>query len=319
MKKILGIMAVAAMMLIACDKDPNGGKSPSGSNYKNPTLDAPENNPDNYFTLTTDQVDPQTGIVNPSNEPDKILGVTIPRGGTGVMDFENAKAKSFEFAVDPPTKLNIASGIRIRIKGLGKIKQFVLKFSPTKAAGQKATMEVTVGDQVVMVSCTIVDGSALSAYLQDVCRNWEIEETILKVSGEGINKSLAGGVKFTGCNLSEISGTLVRDYGVKINTLGTEYDVKKIMIDPSGKFGIIFQGKDPYYGDYSLKGTTFSYNFKYVDEDNPIIAGSASGKLTATNGYGRLEVNCDDMKDSSGKKYKVNVVFKMTSEKGLSF
>jgi hypothetical protein len=85
------------------------------------------------------------------------------------------------------------------------------------------------------------------------------------------------------------------------------------MIDPSGKFAIFFQGMDPYYGDYTLKGDSFSYSFTFYDEDNPVIAGSARGRLSIAKGYGRMELN-SDLKDNKGSAYSVNVILKLKPE-----
>ena len=315
MKKILGFMAVAALMIVGCGKDPNG----SGSNYKNPLLSAPYNQKD-HFHFIVDDADPQTGMQNPDGQQDKIKGVTFPPGSSGVAEFETAGPKPFDFSVEEPSKaakLTIVSGTVFTVKkGLNVIKKFIISLGkPLKSGGEGegATLTVFVGDKAVTLLGTIVAEPEYTPYRQDVCRNWTIEETIVAVRGEDIPADLGVGKKFQKCDLSEISNYLV-EKGVKIKALGQDYNVNKIMIDPSGKFGIFFQGKDPYYGDYTLKGTEFEYKFTYFEEDNPILAGTAKGKLTATNGYGRLQVK-SDMKDNSGKAYSVDLIFKLKSDK----
>lgn len=315
MKKVLGILAVAALALVACTKDPTGG-----TDYTKPTLPAPPN-ADYHFTFIANSSDAQSGMKNPDGQTDKIKTITAPPGSTGVVVFEKAGAKDFEFSVVDPTRA-LKAGVEFWTKRISPIRQITVKsiFIP-KSSGQEATLEVLVGDASVILTGLIVEEEPYTPYRQDVCRNWLVEETIIKVTGESIDKKLGAGVRFDGCNLSAISQTLVTDYNVKINTLGSEYDIRKIMIDPSGKFGIIFQGKEPYYGDYTLKGTSFSYNFTFYeddDENNPILAGAATGKLTATNGYGRLEIK-SDLKDNSGKKYSVDVILKMKSDKANEY
>ena len=314
MKKILGIFAVAAMMLVACDKDSEGGKS-SDYNYSKPKLSAPAN-PNNNFTFVVDQAQSETGLKNPDGADDCLLTIAFPPGSSGVAEFENGGAKELQFSVEEPTKADtkkIKSGTVFRVKNWKNgITSFMVSIGDLKSSEEKTALIAEVNGNEILLQGTILPEPAYTPFRQDVCRNWEIEETIISVKGDEIPADLGVGRKFTGCKLDEISKQLV-DKGVKINTLGSEYNVSKIMISPSGKFAIFFSGKDPYYGDYTLKGTDFSYNFKIFEEDNPILAGSARGKLSVSNGYGRLEVNAD-LKDNSGKSYSINIIFKMKPE-----
>ena len=313
MKKILGIMAVAAMMFIACDKESNGGKS-SDYNYKTPKMSAPSN-PDNHFTFEVNQAQSQNGMKNPEGADDCLLTVTFPPGTSGVANFQNAGAKEIEFSVEDPSKANakVKSGTVFYVRNWSNsVTKFTIQTLGLKSAGQEATLVATVNGTDISLSGTIVDEPDYTPFRQDVCRNWTIKETIISVKGEEIPAEVGVGKKFDGCNLYAITDYLVKA-GVKIKTLGQEYTVTKIMIDPSGKFGLFFSGKDPYYGDYTLKGTDFKYEFKIYDEDNPILAGTATGKLSIANSYGRLEVN-SDLKDNSGKNYSTNIIFKMESE-----
>lgn len=314
MKKILGIFAVAAMMFVACDKDSKGGKS-SDSDYSKPKLSAPAN-PNNNFTFQVNQAEPQTGMKNPDGADDCLLEIAFPPGSSGVANFENAGAREIQFSVEEPTRAGLnklKSGTVFHVTNWKKgISSFTINIGDLKSSGEEVTLTATINGSNILLKGTLLPEQEYTPFRQDVCRNWEIEETIVSVKGDEIPADLGVGRKFPGCKLDEISEHLV-DKGVKIETLGSEYNVSKIMISPSGKFAIFFSGKDPYYGDYTLKGTDFSYNFKIFEEDNPILAGTARGKLSVSNGFGRLEVN-SDLKDNSGKSYSINVIFKMKPE-----
>ncbi len=301
MKKVIGILAVAMMALAACNKDQTGSTS----------IPAPTN-PDNHFHFIADPSAPQNGMKNQAGEDDKLMTLTISPGRSGVIQYEKAGTKGFDFEVTRPTRaVSVQTGVKFAIKGLGPVKQVAVRDITTRSIVE-ATLEVTVGSQVVMITGTIVEEPPYTGLRQDLCRNWEIEETILAVKGDGISAELGVGKKFTGCKLEEISEYMV-EKGVKVETLGSDYNVAKIMIDPSGKFAIFFQGMDPYYGDYTLKGDSFSYSFTIYDEDNPVIAGSARGRLSIAKGYGRMELN-SDLKDNKGSAYSVNVILKLKPE-----
>ena len=316
MKKFLGFLAVAALMIVACDKDPNGGKS-SDYNYKNPKLSAPVN-PINHFTFEVSSTEPQDqeGLKNPDGADDCLLSVTFPPGTSGVANFQNAGAKEIQFKMEDPTSKassKVKSGTVFVVKNWkNSITKFTIQTLGLKSSGEKANLVATVDGKDIYLDGVIVAEPEYTPFRQDVCRNWTIEETIVAVRGEDIPADLGVGKKFEKCDLNEISSYLV-EKGVKIKTLGKDYNVNKIMIDPSGKFGIFFQGKDPYYGDYTLKGTEFEYKFTCYEKDNPILAGTAKGKLTTTNGFGRLQVK-SDMKDNTGKAYSVDLIFKLKSE-----
>ena len=257
-----------------------------------------------HFSFSVNSSSSQDGMINPNGEVDKVQEITIPAGRTGVVVFAHSGPKALDVN-DVSHALTVGT-----------------VFSPTSVFSklevmsinnQNITLKVSVNGKTVTLPGVILPEPTYTPFRQDVCRNWEIEETFITV--KEISTAAGYSQRFTGCKLDVISTDLV-DKGVKIKTLSSEYNVSKIMISPSGKFAIFFSGKDPYYGDYTLKGTDFTYKFNYYekDEDNPLIAGEASGKLWVANGYGRLEVN-SDLKDNSGKSYSINIIFKMTTEK----
>ena len=96
MKKILSILAFAAVVCVACTKGDNNGGTPTGSDYTTPQLPAPSNQ-SNHFTLTVDNTKSQPGMTNPSGNSDKVKGITVPPGTSGVVEFENDGPQSFNF------------------------------------------------------------------------------------------------------------------------------------------------------------------------------------------------------------------------------
>lgn len=304
MKKIIGILAVAATMFIACDKEQKQGGNPADYNYDTPKLPAPQNQ-ENHFGMTVNQAQAQDGMHNPDGVLAKVTEVNVPPGNTGTVEFDDGKGpREFNYTVS-----KVAGGTSFLLDNVFE------KLEVVSVDGKNVSLVATLENLRIPLNGTLQTEPPYTPYIQDVCRDWEVVETILSVTGDGIAAELGVGKKFDGCALTEISHYLV-DKGVKIQPLSQGYDVKKILIDPAGKFSIFFWGADPYSGNFTLKGTSFSYDFKYFEDDNPLLSGKAIGKLTVTNGFGRLEVKSEGLKDSSGKKYQVNAIFKLkTAEK----
>ena len=306
MKKILGLLSVAAMMLIACDEENGGnGQDPADYNYSEPRVAAAPNQAD-HFGMSVDQTKPQDGMKTPEGQVEKTTEVNVPPGNSGTVQFTDGKPpREFNYTVS-----KVAAGTTFITDKV--FKQLEISSVEDGSVVLKATMP---DNKVVELSGQFIPEPAYTPYRQDVCRTWVVEETLLAITVDG--KSILGvGGKFNGCKLSKISEKL-SEKGVNVTVLPSDYDVTKIMIDPCGKFGIFFQGRDPYYGNYTLKGTEFTYDFTYYEgqgDDNPVIAGSATGKLWAINGYGRLNLK-SDMADKSGKKYTVDITLKMKTAK----
>ena len=302
MKKILGMLAVAALLMVACDKENHGSQGDiSSSDYTTPRLPAP-NNAENHFGMSVDQSRPQDGMKTPEGNPAKIAEINLPPGNTGSVSYNDNKApRAFDYQVS-----KVASGISFQCNIFERI-------DITAIEGKTISLTVRQNGEEIALSGTLKDEPAYTAYRQDVCRTWAVEKTfiILKVDGRTVINGVGGQVD--GCDLSEITRKLIEN-GVKIDALSSDYNVKKVMIDPCGKFGIFFYGADAYYGDYTLKGTDFSYKFTFCDEDNPVIAGEATGKLIANNKDARLSITAD-MQDNSGKKYNVEVTLVLNEPK----
>ena len=305
MKKILGMLAIAAMFIVACEEENHGtGEDPSSSDYTTPRLEA-ANNAENHFGMSVNQSSTQDGMKNPDGQAAKVTELYAPPGNTGTVQFNDGKApREFDYQVS-----KVAAGTTL-------ITDRVFKQLELSTVNEGAvTMKVTLLDnKVVELQGNLFSEAPYTPYRQDVCRTWEVETTfvIIQMNGKTVLDGVGG--RFDGCKLSEISKKIV-EKGVKIKALSSDYDVRKVMIDPCGKFGIFFEGKDPYYGDYTLKGTEFSYDLKFYEEDNPVLSAKATGKLIATNGKGRLTLKSEDMEDSDHNKYTVQVTLVMNTAK----
>lgn len=304
MKRFLFLTAFAAVLCMSCIKHPVDPVPEDESieyNYSEPKIEAPANQL-NHFSAYIDPSLSQEGMKNPAGEADKIIDITLPPGLTGIVEFEKAGPQAIDFQY---VGSKISAGVTFQTTGAF---QFL---TITGIDGDQISMSAKVDGADVNLNGTVRPEPEYSCYRQDVCRNWLIEETFLEIRGEGVSQQLGAGLRFNGCSLSEITKEVSVKSGLNLDPLDPEYDIKKIMIDPSGKFGLIFQGAAPYYGDYTLKGTTMTYNLPHGEQ--PQFAGTAFGKLTSTNGYGRLEIKAD-IKEDTGKKYSVGVIFKMKSE-----
>ncbi len=304
MKKILGMLSFAAMILVACEEE-NGGNTqdPADYNYTQPRLEAPAN-VENHFGMSVDQSKPQDGMKTPEGQVAKTIEVNVPPGNTGTVQFDDNKPpREFNYQVS-----KVAAGVTFLTDRVFD------KLEISSVDGNAAVLKATISGKEVVLQGNLIE-APYTPYRQDVCRTWEVETTfvIIKMNGKTVLDGVGG--RFEGCKLSEISEEIA-DKNVKITPLSSDYDVRKVMIDPCGKFGIFFEGREPYYGDYTLKGTEFSYDLQFYEEDNPVLSGKATGKLIATNGKGRLSFSAD-MKDSAGDKYTVDITLVMTTAKAL--
>lgn len=307
MKKILSLLAFAAVLFVSCNKQQKPQSEEEDlfdTSYSVARLDAPANL-DYHFSMVVDPALPQEGMKNPSGEPDRVTEITLPPGLTGIVVFEKAGPKEINFTV-----VESKVGVGILFQTTGAFQSLLV----TGVGGDSISVTASVDGVDVPLTGKVQIDPEPSPYRQDVCRNWIIEETILAVTGDNIPAELSVAKKFNNCNISEMVGFAI-EKGVNIEPVGTEYDVRVLMIDPCGKFGIFFEGKDPYYGDFTLKGDTFSYHFTQFDaDDNPYMAGTVTGQLRIVNNYGRLEINAV-VNDSSGKYYSVSATFKMSPQK----
>ena len=291
MKKIFALFAVAALVLVGCNK--KDGKMDG-------QLPTPPNK-ENHFTVT---VNADVPAPNPDGDDDKVKGLGISSGNTAFVNYQIYGKAIATYEAEIDSKVSAGSSFHVDRVGTFTIVQIVdnwatIKFVPD--GNPEGLVEFT-GD---FVTEPYADS--------EFCRDWTVDETIITVTGKGINDDLGVAKSFKGCSIHEISKYL-REKDVNIDEQPESYSVTRLVLFETGEFAILFKGEKPFYGPFTLgKSGEFSYDFTAedasFDEDNPIIAGSASGSFVLPgNGKGRLEINCN-LESKDKKAYTANVIF----------
>lgn len=293
MKKFIGILAFAAIAFIGCtEKD--GSESTTL-----PTPPAQEDHATIGF-----QESPVLPSPSGDETTDNLHSLTISSGGHGIAEFQEAGPVGFQ--LDNPTRAPRLGG-KFFIKNVGEftlldIEDRTLVLPPK---GSIPNLFAKIGFK----SAKGGDEREFYGYLLDepyagcvLCRDWSVDEIFLSLDGDRAGKT------FKGCNINEISKYLI-EKGVKIVEQPASYTVDKILLAESGKFGILFTGEKPYFGNFTLADNgEFSYSLESWNEDDPIIAGTATGSFTVVKGRkGRLALNAS-LTGSDGKPYKIEMV-----------
>ena len=145
-----------------------------------------------------------------------------------------------------------------------------------------------------------------STTLSNLNRSWTIDETIISVSGTGVDASLGVAKLFKGCSPNAIA-EYVDSKGLDLEIPSTDYDVTQFSFDDTGKFTLYFSKHDPICGDFDLQSNKLSYDFNAPSNDNPLLAVSASGEFSVVDGRGRLEV--DSTAKGEGHNYQLKIIF----------
>ena len=207
-----------------------------------------------------------------------------------------------------PFRLNLkwkprAIGTRYNIAGWGALTISELDGKNIKLLVESANSAFS----PFFVSGRIRDDFPGTQVSRNLCRSWTIDETIVKVTGDGVDASLGAAKIFKGCSAHEIA-EYMNSKGCKVEIPSKDSDVTQFSFDEAGGFVIFFAGVDPYKGNYTLNGNNLSYSFEFYNDDDPVIAGSASGTFKTVSKRGRLELNAS-LKDKNNDSYNVNVIF----------
>ncbi|MBO4427725.1 MAG: hypothetical protein J5771_04520 [Bacteroidales bacterium] len=137
----------------------------------------------------------------------------------------------------------------------------------------------------------VVENVAASA-LEDLCRAWKVSSVDIHVDGTAIS----GGQIFRTGDLYEIAKSIASSSAGADNkpvfdpekTKG--YNIASINFAKTGSFVVNFvqvagskDNKEPFVADWTLTGTSFSYDLKY-GEGNDLFNAHASGTLTVGDG-----------------------------------
>ena len=285
MKKLFALISFAAILFVGCNKKESSISLPLAPNK------------DNHTTIRFSDENPP--VQNPDGNSDKLVWAAISSGVKGVAGFKTYdKAVEFDYQI----ATRVSAGTCYRIKHVGdfvieSIEGDVIKFKfYPEGSSAFINLEGTFDDE------PYADNA--------LCRDWTVEETIITVKGDGISADLGVAKSFKpGCDIAAISRYL-REKGVNIDEQDEARNVTGITLFETGKFAIFFKGIEPYYGDFSLGSDgKFTYDFKFYDNDDPIIAGNAEGSFTLVKGpKGRLEIT-GTMKDNDDKAYSATLIF----------
>lgn len=307
MKKIIfSLFAFAALLAVSCNNKQNpqtpDGDNPADYNYEKPKMAAPANL-ETHFSMLVDLKEPQLGMKNKKGQVDKVRSITFPPGYTGIIDFEQDGPKEVPFRVVESTRAK--TKVEFYVGDIFEAMDVLWDES------NAITVEAKLGTVIVPL-LGVLEQPAVSviAYVQDVCRNWEVVETIISMTGDDVPANLAVSKTFVGCDLNAMI-KYVKEGGITVDPIGEGYNVKKLMLDPSGKFGVFYENRDPSYGEYKLNGNSFSYTIN--NDQLKALAGEVSGIMNIVNGFGRLELNAN-LTDSKGKKYAANAILKLQTE-----
>ncbi|MBR6055205.1 MAG: hypothetical protein IKP46_07710 [Bacteroidales bacterium] len=297
MKKFAALLAFAAVLFTACNNKKGDDvvplpKAPNQENHVYLKI-----NPDDNIQIPLPDPDDPTTKIN-----DKLLALSVSSSNYGMTETENIGHSAFEVEVMSDTRAP-KEGTSYKFLRLGTFT--ITHVDPEGWVNVKFVPEDNPSAEVIITGDIVVepfDGNEL-------CRAWKVDKTNLTVDGGG----LGGGKIFNGCNINEISKWL-REKEFDVDEQPSSYNVTTLLLLEDGNFAILFEGEKPYYGPFQLgKEGSFSYKFDAdaYDENDPVIAGEASGSFTlVSSGKGRLELNAD-FKDNNDKSYKVNVIFEL--------
>jgi len=294
MKKFFSILAFVAILSVSCEKGEESVPFPKAVNK------------DYHMTVILDAPYNQMPLPLPSGEQDCLLQLEFHSSSTGLAVFKESDPMPFEYSVQSVPSKAALVGTTYQILDLGTL-------SVVSVDGQDIVLDANLENMQPISIRGQIQAESVVPSMADAYRGWKIQETWISVTGDGVSADLGIAKRFDGCNINVIS-KYVRDKGVNIDVLSDSYNVKKLLLGENGKFAIIFDAEDPYYGDYELSTESFSYRFTHYNDDDPIIAASANGKMSLLkNGKGRLEL-FGTLTEKSGKKYNVSVVFFMGAE-----
>jgi len=124
----------------------------------------------------------------------------------------------------------------------------------------------------------------------NACRNWEIGQIILGLSGGEFGQAGIEKIFKNGIDMKEIGEWASEYFPISQEDLATiaPYSVKEICMAGSGSFVLAFKSADPFYGSYTLSGSNFSYTLS--EDDIPFISGGkVSGSIEFTGTTCKIE------------------------------
>lgn len=164
------------------------------------------------------------------------------------------------------------------LKGLGD-----LKIIDTRAATE---LVLTLEDGTVIRMIADMDGDTLTGTFADnLCRTWKPKETLIQVMGDEVPTSLGVGRVFPGCDPAVVAAYL-KDNGLEVTEDFSGYKVLTISLTAKGTIKVVFEGVEPFVGEWdpNLATGDFSYDFDEEDYSYEVISeyGTGKGSLSFT-------------------------------------
>ncbi len=130
----------------------------------------------------------------------------------------------------------------------------------------------------VSLAATISRINAASIIVANLARSWTVGSTYVKISGGQNNVSLSKSYK--GCDLHEIA-TDLKDKGFALAGKDVDalvgYVISEFIFVGNGKMLMNFDTESPYYGNWEINGTNFSWS---LNNSNKLIDAKASGNIS---------------------------------------
>lgn len=134
------------------------------------------------------------------------------------------------------------------------------------------------GGTAIEIDATIVSFEASGVEAENLARCWKVNSTYIKLAGGSDNVSISK--EFNGCDLHEI-GSYLKSKGFTLSDSDiadlTGYNLDEIFIIGNGTMIMNFDGPDPYYGTWSVKGERFSWG---LSDGNKFISATVTGSVS---------------------------------------
>ena len=265
MKKILTLVAFAALLMTACNKQPQN----------NNDLSEPVNKV-NHASLT---VPAATAGVAEGKVP---FSIELTSGGEFVLGFKvPGESDSYVSGKYTYTPTKAAPGTY----DFGKYGKLVI----TNTDGTSWPIEYKAPEGTTYpATATAAPDTFTGTMANDLCRIWVPKKIIVTATGEGLSADAAKGITLNSADIKEIAAKL-NSFGIKIDaTKYEQFSIQSISYTESGK--LLFNFKDyaiaPLVGNFKItegKEENLDYDFTVSYLDNPVFAAKGNGTVTVAN------------------------------------
>ena len=165
---------------------------------------------------------------------------------------------------------------------------------------------LTLPDGTVIRMLANVDHDTLTgSFADNLCRTWKPKETLIQVMGDELPTSLGVGRVFPGCDPGAIAEYL-KENGLEITEDLSPYKVKTITLTAKGTVKIVFEGVEPFVGEWDPDLATGEVTYECGDDYNTyeVISEYGTGKGSLSfNNKDELLLVLDAVITTKSKKY----------------